>query len=213
MAENLMAPGGGLTKSKLALANLKPEEASEGKTFYAEDKTLKTGTLIERGNYQYASNIRAGADERSNFISLYGIPEGIYRKTQEDWAPEIRFPKINTINFLFNPIILYNSWIKINEQTTDHRYNGTFGMEKDNILMFVILGGDRDGNRADLGISTPGCTTLMEIGQNISQDTALMHIGLLIRIVRVDSPGTATTSVYAPGVRGVGYFGVFRLLW
>ena len=36
--------GGGLTKAKLALATAEEDEVFQGKTFYAGDKTLKTGT-------------------------------------------------------------------------------------------------------------------------------------------------------------------------
>lgn len=44
--------GGGLSNSKLALANATAADVAEGKTFYAGDKTLKTGTLVP---YKYAT--------------------------------------------------------------------------------------------------------------------------------------------------------------
>lgn len=43
--------GGGLSNSKLALANATAADVAEGKTFYAGNKTLKTGTLVP---YKYA---------------------------------------------------------------------------------------------------------------------------------------------------------------
>lgn len=39
--------GGGLTNSKLALADASPEDVRSGKKFYSGDKQLKTGTLAE----------------------------------------------------------------------------------------------------------------------------------------------------------------------
>lgn len=44
--------GGGLSNSKLALANATAADVAEGKTFYAGNKTLKTGTLVP---YKYAT--------------------------------------------------------------------------------------------------------------------------------------------------------------
>ena len=44
--------GGGLSNSRLALANATAADVAEGKTFYAGDKTLKTGTLVP---YKYAT--------------------------------------------------------------------------------------------------------------------------------------------------------------
>ena len=45
-------PGGGLSNSRLALANATAADVAEGKTFYAGNKTLKTGTLVP---YKYAT--------------------------------------------------------------------------------------------------------------------------------------------------------------
>lgn len=45
-----MSAGGGLSNSKLALANTNPEDVISGKKFYSGDKTLKTGTLVDLGH-------------------------------------------------------------------------------------------------------------------------------------------------------------------
>ena len=44
-----MIGGGGLSSSALALANAAEADVVSGKTFYAGDKTLKTGTLVPYG--------------------------------------------------------------------------------------------------------------------------------------------------------------------
>ena len=46
---DLMNPGGGLTKSKLSLADANPGDVVSPKKFYSNgDKNLKTGTMTER---------------------------------------------------------------------------------------------------------------------------------------------------------------------
>lgn len=49
MSTDLLQPGGGLTKSKLALADATAGDVLSGKKFYAGDKVIKTGTVPNRG--------------------------------------------------------------------------------------------------------------------------------------------------------------------
>lgn len=44
MPDTMINAGGGLSNSKLALATAVPSDVTSGKTFYAGDKELKTGT-------------------------------------------------------------------------------------------------------------------------------------------------------------------------
>ena len=50
MPENLLAPSTGLSNSKLESANAQPGEVMAGRTFYAGNCELKTGTLSLTGN-------------------------------------------------------------------------------------------------------------------------------------------------------------------
>lgn len=99
----LQSASGGLTKRKLELATAVESEVSQGKTFYARDKTLKTGTLVERGTAQNAGGIGSGGSGSSAYIAFNKIPEGIYRANGTDWGPEIRalrtdvVPQINLV--------------------------------------------------------------------------------------------------------------------
>ena len=88
--------GGGVGLSRLALANATADQVSNGRTFYAGDKTLKTGSLQERGQYQSVNTVGQG----SGYIAINNIPEGIYRKNGESWAPEIRVNEDTLINYV-----------------------------------------------------------------------------------------------------------------
>ena len=88
--------GGGIGLTKLALANATADQVSNGRTFYAGNKTLKTGSLQERGQQQTVNTIGAG----SGYIAINNIPEGIYRKNGADWAPEIRVNEDTLINYV-----------------------------------------------------------------------------------------------------------------
>ena len=53
------AAGGGLSKAKLALATATPADVLNGKKFYSQDKTLKTGTFSFAGTAT-AADVLAG---------------------------------------------------------------------------------------------------------------------------------------------------------
>lgn len=98
---DLMVPGGGLTKSKLLLANANPSDVSSGKGFYSNgSKELQTGTLVERGTAQNAGGIGSGGSGSSAYIALNKIPEGIYRANGTDWGPEIRANTADVIDYV-----------------------------------------------------------------------------------------------------------------
>lgn len=56
--------GGGLSNSRLALATATAADVAEGKTFYAGDKALKTGTLVP---YKYATGTATWTNQSSGF--------------------------------------------------------------------------------------------------------------------------------------------------
>lgn len=49
MSTDLLQPGGGLTKSKLVLADATAGDVLSGKKFYARDKAIKTGSMANNG--------------------------------------------------------------------------------------------------------------------------------------------------------------------
>lgn len=79
--------GGGVGVSKLAATTALPADVVSGKTFYSKDKTLKTGTIIDRAALTDAVSVG------NNGNYLYArIPQGAYRTNRSTGYPEIRFP-------------------------------------------------------------------------------------------------------------------------
>lgn len=51
MADTMISAGGGLSKTKLALANAAESDVLSGKRFYAGDKIIKEGRMPNRGSW------------------------------------------------------------------------------------------------------------------------------------------------------------------
>lgn len=51
MADTMISAGGGLSKTKLALANAAESDVLSGKRFYAGDKIIKEGKMPNRGSW------------------------------------------------------------------------------------------------------------------------------------------------------------------
>lgn len=85
MSENLLQPSYGLSNSKLELANATIEDVMSGKTFYAGDKTLKTGSFlphsytiyIDSVDYKYGATLKVTViDEKGNIETKCYIDGG-----------------------------------------------------------------------------------------------------------------------------------------
>ena len=77
--------GGGLTSNKLAQATATEADVLANKKFFAKNKTLRTGRIVDRGQYQYGS-VGAGSD----YVAINSLPEGWYHSGGASWAPEAR---------------------------------------------------------------------------------------------------------------------------
>lgn len=78
--------GGGLSLGKLAQATAKPGQVLAGVPYYAGNKTLKKGTMPDRGQNQYGGSVEAGTD----YIAIRDLPEGYYHADDAKNAPEAR---------------------------------------------------------------------------------------------------------------------------
>ena len=91
---DLMNPGGGLTKSKLLLANAVPGDVVAPKHFYAGgDKNLKTGTLAERPATTTATSISSARTGQPYFR----FPQGAYRTNASSGYPELTASRANIL--------------------------------------------------------------------------------------------------------------------
>lgn len=75
--------------------NASPGNVLQGITFTSTNGVNLTGTLINRGQFQYAGGVGSGFDgleddPESEYIAFNKIPEGAYFSNGADWAPEIR---------------------------------------------------------------------------------------------------------------------------
>lgn len=68
MADTMISAGGGLSKTKLALANAAESDVLSGKRFYAGDKIIKEGKMPNRGSW--SATITPGG--------VVTIPEGYH---------------------------------------------------------------------------------------------------------------------------------------
>lgn len=78
--------GGGLSLGKLAQATARPGQVLAGVPYYAGNKTLKKGTMPDRGQNQYGGSVEAGTD----YIAIRDLPEGYYHADDAKNAPEAR---------------------------------------------------------------------------------------------------------------------------
>lgn len=165
--------------------------------------------LAERGQYQTAGGIGGGGS--SSYYTFNNIPEGIYRKNGASWAPEIRLSKSTVLNYIMDSS-------SMGQYKQALAYNGgslskTFSMTAGRIILFVLHGACTDGNRPSVSLSTPGCTNLVNYDSGeYTQDAAYMVNHVLIRVVKVNSTGTATAKVTGNGDRAVAFIGAWTLV-
>lgn len=166
-----MGASGGLTKSKLELATAVESEVSQGKTFYAGDKNLKTGTLVERGTAQNAGGIGSGGSGSSAYIAFNRIPEGVYRANGTDWGPEIRALRTDVVP----QINLVRTQIATRGVYGNDTYTITLNQEIKNGLLFISSGrGATDACQIDSvtinsgSLSTLNYTKFTGYGGNIA---------------------------------------------
>lgn len=81
-----------------------------GKAAWVGGKQIK-GSLVSRGQYQYASGLGTGTENGVEYFAFNGAPEGIYESKGADWAPELRMKK----SVLRSELGIYESRIKRGE--------------------------------------------------------------------------------------------------
>lgn len=92
MPEMILQGSYGLSKNKLEECNAQPSDVLKGKTFYAGNSTIKTGTIPVRttGEAKTINFWTNGSGEK--FIQANTITEGYYTSSEKDYTPQINIP-------------------------------------------------------------------------------------------------------------------------
>ena len=206
---SLMGTGSGLTNSKLRLANAQPDYVSSGKTFYAEDKTLKTGTLVERGQYQNAGGIGGGSD--NTYFSFKSIPEGIYRKSSAGVAPEIRYNKGSTLDYILKATAVSVQWKAL--AYNSGRLQTNFSVKANKVYLVVAQSSAMDGNKAytELVIN-PSHKKLVFYEKDYSQDPVYMNTSIKVCVFKPTAAGSCYAAGTGNGDRAVAFVGIWQLV-
>lgn len=209
----LQSASGGLTKSKLQLATAVPGDVVAGKTFYAGDKDLKTGSIPDYGYEPFASKIGTYNPGDGNRLYLY-LPNAD-TSTQSLGGKITRslcYPKREVTNILVGGQSIWQYTQKL--AYSSGRLSHTASMTAGQVILFVVHGACRDNYKPSLSLDTPNCTWLVNYDSGVyTQDKLYMQNRILIRVVRVESNGTATATVTGSGDRAVGFMGAWRLVY
>lgn len=205
----LMTASSGLTKRKLALATATPDKVSADATYYAGDKDLKNGTLVERGTNQNAGGV-ALVIASPPYVAFNLIPEGIYRANGTDWGPEIRADAPYVMDNILGMTSLGNYSDNGNTDASTS-LTRSFSLTANNFYLIVCDVGGNPGTDLSASLNTPNCTNLLNLSYSDTQDGAYYGSRLIVRIVRCNANATATASVRANTVRSAGRIFCYKL--
>lgn len=85
MADTMISAGGGLSKTKLALANAAESDVLSGKRFYAGSKVIKEGKMPNRGSWGTSLSPGSVATVPSGYHNGSGQVTAVGLKTTEVW--------------------------------------------------------------------------------------------------------------------------------
>lgn len=204
----LMTASSGLTKRKLALATATPDKVSADATYYAGDKTLKTGTLVERGQYQIGGT-GSGGSGMDKYFAINALPEGIYRSNGADWAPEARCSWYDLMTMLFST----RGYNPINQEVKGDNNNQTRTQQcgENEVWLFLVMStGGGPGGSASL--TTPNCDQMVNLSINPTRNEEYNDNPIIVRICRFHSGGaTVTMNAVTAGGWSSMYFYAYRL--
>lgn len=202
MSENLMSPGGGLTKNKLALATATEEDVVSPNTFYAGDKELKTGSLEDMASVVDFVNM----SKNTNGNCYVRINEGAYRTSSVAGHPEIRIP----LNDVISTVLTVTKHTAQEVQGDNKTTTKTVSVSANQVWAFVTFVGS--GGGATSTLSTPNGTNYVDIYENVTrQETDPMRL-LRIRICKFTKAGTVTATLHTGEGWASTYFAFIRLV-
>lgn len=92
MPTAFLSPSIGLTNSDLENATASASDVLKGKTFYAGNSTIKTGTIPVRTTGEAKTINFWTNDSGEKFIQANTITEGYYTSSEKDYTPQINIP-------------------------------------------------------------------------------------------------------------------------
>lgn len=157
---DLMNPGGGLTKSKLLLANANPGDVVSPKKFYSNgNKKVQTGTLQEM------SSITDFVSFATDSEKLYfRIPHGAYRTDAVAGYPEIRVNRVELLLYTLNSLL---GTFYISTTPNDEIWYGGRGARRSSSAKAVWF-----ANFGSSGYIGWACASFSSSGANLSSITS-----------------------------------------
>lgn len=75
------------------------DDVLSGKTFTSQNGVKISGTIVDRGSYQYAGGMGSGNDG-TDYYAFNSAPVGYYRNQGQSWQPELRLAKSTVRDYL-----------------------------------------------------------------------------------------------------------------
>ena len=176
----------------------------------AQSEVISNGlSLTDRGGATASTGIR-----KSGSNLAIKIPTGVYRTNNSgQGAPEITVSQEDTLEQLLlgTSIAQYRINLTDNDGSATH----TFAMGAGQVILFVAHCACYGGASPTISLTTPNCTNIVNYDSGVyTQDIAYLGNRVFVRVVRVNSAGTATITIRDPNnnVRSVGFMGAWRLV-
>lgn len=156
MPTNLLAPSTGLSNSKLESANAQASHVLAGKTFYAGDKNLKTGTMVNQPN---GNQCPIGSTYDGEFCYLY-LPIGAYVTPSDKGFPFIKRRLVEIVDEAGKTLV-DNGQCKQLQQTnirSDDPFSGTYSGYQ---FYVVVSYAGHWNSSTSFSVSTSGCSCII----------------------------------------------------
>ena len=209
MPEELLNIDGGISKSLLKQITASSGDVLSGKKILSSSGKLLTGTLANRGQYQTAGGIRGGGD--GAYYAFNDIPEGVYSKNGATWAPEVRYDKSKTLDYILNATsvsvgvkaLAYNSG----------RYQVNFSVSPNKVYLVVAQSGTMDGYMAYTEmVINPSHKKLIFYEKDYTQDHVYMNTSIKVCVFKASASGSCYAAGIASGDRAVSFVGIWKLV-
>lgn len=209
MPEELLNIDGGIPKSLLKQITASSGDVLSGKKILSSSGKLLTGTLANRGQYQTAGGIGGGGD--GTYYAFNDIPEGVYRKNGATWAPEVRYDKSKTLDYILSATSVSVGWKAL--AYNSGRYQVSFSVSPNKVYLVVAQCGTMDGQMAYTEmVINPSHKKLIFYEKDYTQDHVYMNSSIKVCVFKALASGNCYAAGAAGGDRAVSFVGIWRLV-